>query len=41
MTIENPYTPPAYGTRHLAIERRIAEQADKPAPKKPAKKKGS
>lgn len=40
MTVENPYVPPSYGTRNLAIERRIAEQAEaeKPA-KKPAPKK--
>lgn len=44
MTIKNPYEPPTYGVRHLAIERRIAEQAEPEAeekPKKsPAKKKG-
>lgn len=33
MTIKNPYIPPNYGTRHLAVERRIAEQAEKPAKK--------
>lgn len=45
MTVENPYVPPSYGTRHLAVERRIAQQeaeaeapAEEPA-KKPAKKK--
>lgn len=38
MTIENPYVPPNYGTRHLAVERRIAEQEEKPAPKKSKKK---
>ena len=35
MTVENPYQPPTYGMRSLAIERRIAAQeaasADLPA----------
>lgn len=26
MTIENPYQPPTYGTRHLAVERRMAAE---------------
>lgn len=34
MTVENPYQPPTYGTRHLAVERRIAEQDEAPKPKK-------
>lgn len=47
MTVKNPYEPPTYGVRNLAIERRMAgeapaaveadEPAEKPA-KAPAKK---
>lgn len=45
MTVKNPYQPPTYGMRSLAIERRIAaeqeaDKAEQEAAKKPAKKKG-
>lgn len=45
MTVKNPYEPPTYGVRNLAIERRMAEKPVAPAkveepadePAKPAK----